>query len=156
MARPKSQNSAVCQNKSCAYFRKIGNKEIIKKGKNYANHHRFLCKHCNVIFVETKGTPLYRRRLSERKIKQLCKELLETKSIRGIERTINVHRDTIGSYLSAFAEHTKEISKYLTHNLGLSAYEVDEFWTFVKKNKRTLSPIASKNLRLVTSGVSRQ
>src|SRR3989344_3362609 len=156
MARPKSKNNAVCQNKSCEYFRKIKGKDVTKQGKNYAKHQRYICKYCNVVFVETKGTPLYRRRLSERKIKQLCKELLETKSIRGIERTINFHRDTIGSYLSAFAEHTKEISKYLTHNLGLSAYEVDEFWTFVKKNKKILSPVASKNLRLVTSGASRQ
>jgi transposase-like protein len=154
MARPRSKNNAVCQNKKCEYFRKIKNKDIIKKGKNYAKHQRFLCNHCGVVFVETKGTPIYRRRLDERKIKQLCKELLETKSIRGIERTIHVHRDTIGSYLGAFAEHAKEISDYLIKDVGLSAHEFDEFWTFVKKNKKKLSKTARRNLHQVTSGAS--
>src|SRR3989304_2305588 len=105
---------------------------------------------------EKKGTPLYRRKLSERKIKELCEELMETKGIRALERTIKVHRDTIGSYLSAFAEHAKEMSKYLTKDVGLSTHELDEFWTFVKKNKRKLSPLATKNLQQVTSGVSQR
>jgi len=152
MVRPKSKNKAICQNKGCSHFRKEIGKNIIKKGKNYAGHQRFLCKHCNVVFVETKGTPLYRRRLSERKIKQLCKEFVETKGIRAVERTTGINRNTIGSYLSAFAEHAKNASKYLMKNLDLTAYELDEFWTFVKKNKKNLSPLAKKNLRQVTSG----
>ena len=154
MARPRSNIKTVCQNERCSYFRKEEGKDIIKKGKNYAKHQRFLCQHCTVVFVDTKGTPLYRRKLSEKKIKNLCEELVETKGIRALERTVKIHRDTIGSYLSAFAEHAKEMSKYLTKNVGLSAHELDEFWTFVKKNKKKLSPIAMKNLQLVTSGVS--
>ncbi len=156
MARPKSNNKAVCKNEKCAYYCKVNGKDITKQGKNPAGHQRFLCKHCNVVFVETKGTPLYCRKLKEQKIKQLCKELVETKGIRALERTIHVHRDTIGSYLSAFAEQAKTISSYMTKDLGLTAYELDEFWTFVKKNKRKLSPIAKKNLRQVISGVSQQ
>ena len=152
MARPKTKNKAVCQNESCSYFRKEKGKDITKQGKNYAGHQRFLCKHCGVVFVETKGTPLYQRKLSEQKIKQLCKELVEKKGIRAVERTTGIHRDTIGSYLSALAEHAVSISKYLTKNLDLSTYEVDEFWTFVKKNKKNLSPLATKQLHLVTSG----
>jgi transposase-like protein len=153
MARPKSKNRAVCQNENCPYFRKEKGKDITKQGKNYAKHQRFLCKHCKVVFVETKGTPLYNRKLSERKIKALCKELVEIKGIRAVERTLHIHRDTIGSYLSAFAEHAKEISGYLTKDLGLSSYELDEFWTFVKKNKKNLSQTARRNLLQVTSGV---
>jgi len=154
MARPKTKNKAVCQNEKCSYFRKEVGKDITKQGKNYAGHQRFLCKHCGIVFVETKGTPLYKRKLSERKIKQLCKELVEKKGIRAVERTTGIHRDTIGSYLSALAEHAVSISKYLTKNLDLSSYEVDEFWSFVKKNKRKLSPLARKKLQQVTSGVT--
>jgi len=154
MARPRLKNRAICQNENCSFFRKEEGKSIIKKGRNYAKHQRFLCKHCDVAFVETKGTPLYRKRLSERKIKQLCKELMEIKGIRAVERTTGINKNTIGSYLSSFAEHAKEMSKYLTKNVGLSAHELDEFWTFVKKNKKKLSPLATKNLQQVTSGVS--
>ena len=154
MARPKTRNKAVCQNEKCPYFRKKRGKDITKQGKNYASHQRFLCKHCGVVFVETKGTPLYNRKLSERKIKLLCKELVEKKGIRAVERTTGIHRDTIGSYLSALAEHAVSISKYLIKNLDLSTYEVDEFWSFVKKNKKNLSPLATKRLRQVISGAT--
>ena len=152
MARPRTKNKVVCQNKSCSFYRKEQGKNITRQGKNNAGHERYKCWHCDKYFVETKGTPLYNRKLSERKIKELCKELVEKKGIRAVQRTTKIHRDTIGSYLSAFAEHAKEISKYLTKNLELSTYEVDEFWTFVKKNKKNLSPLAMKNLQQVTSG----
>lgn len=152
MVRPRGKIKAICQNESCSHYRKEKGKDIVKRGKNKRKHQRYFCFHCNTYFVETKGTPLYRRKLSERKIKQLCEEFVETKGIRALERTIKVHRDTIGSYLSAFAEHAKEMSKYLTKDVGLSAHELDEFWTFVKKNKKNLSPIATKNLQQVTSG----
>lgn len=154
MSRPKSKISVVCQNKNCSFYQKEQGKDITKQGKNYAGHQRYLCKHCHVAFVETKGTPLYCRKFDERKIKQLCKELVEKKGIRAVERTMHIHRDTIGSYLSALAEHAVMISKYMTTDLKLSAYEVDEIWTFVKKNKKKLSPIARKNLNMVTAGDS--
>jgi len=152
MARPRSKNKVVCENKLCSFFRKEQGKNIIKKGINRAKHRQYICLHCNKYFVETKGTPLYNRKLSDRKIKELCKELVEKKGIRAVERTLGIHRDTIGSYLSAFAEHAKEISKYLTRNLELSTYEVDEFWTFVKKNKKNLSKTTKKNLQQAISG----
>jgi len=152
MARIRRKNRGICQNENCSHFRKEKGKNIIRKGKNKAGHQRYFCKYCEVCFVETKGTPLYNRKLSERKIKQLCKEIVEAKGIRSLERTLNIHRDTIGSYLSALAEHAKEMNKYLIKNVGLSTFEVDEFWSFVKKNKKKLSKTALKSLQQVTSG----
>ena len=154
MARLKSKNDAVCENSACPYFHKIEKKDIVKIGKSEQGVQRYLCKHCNKSFVETKGTPLYNRKLSKEKILLLCKELVERKGLRAVERTTGIHRDTVGSYLSAFAEHAVKISKYLTRDLGLTTYEMDEFWTFIKKNKKNLSKKAQKNLKLVTSGVT--
>lgn len=155
MARLKSKNNAVCENSDCSYFHKIGKKDIVKIGKSEQGVQRYLCKHCNKSFVETKGTPLYNRKLSKEKILLLCKELVERKGLRAVERTTGIHRDTVGNYLSAFAEHAVKISKYLTQNLGLSTHEMDEFWTFIKKNKKNLTKKAQKILKLVTSGVTR-
>lgn len=146
MARPRSKNKAVCQNEQCYFFRKEKGKEITKQGKNYAGHQRFLCRHCGMVFVETKGTPLYQRKLSEKKIKSICKELVEKKGIRATERTLSVHRDTVSSLLHALAAHAKEMSKYLVHDLGLNTYEVDELWTFVKKNLKGLKPSTVNSL----------
>src|SRR3989338_9102439 len=147
MARPTTKNKAVCQNADCSFFRKENGKDITKQGKNYAKHQRFLCKHCGVVFVETKGTPLYQKKLSERKIKEICKELVEKKGIRAVERTIHVHRDTIGNLLNDLAEHALAMTNYLVHDLGLKTYEVDELWTFIKKNKKNLSEKTMNSLK---------
>ena len=78
--------------------------------------------------------------MSERKIKAICKELVEKKGVRAVERTMHIHRDTVSSLLHALALHAKEMTDYLVHDLGLSTYEVDELWTFVKKNLKGLNP----------------
>ena len=137
MARPRTRNKAVCQNNKCSYFCKEKGKDITKQGKNYAGHQRFLCKHCTVVFVETKGTPLYQKKLSERKIKELCKELVHKKGVRSVAETVNVNKNTVCSYLNSLAEHALAMTNYLVHDLDLSAYEVDELLTFIKKTKKT-------------------
>lgn len=139
MSRPRAKNKAVCQNGKCVFFRKEAGKEITKQGKNYARHQRFLCKHCNVVFVDTKGTPLYQKKLSERKIKEICKELVEKKGVRAISRTHNVNKNTVCNLLSDLADHAVIMSNFLVHDLKLGTYEVDEILTFVKKNKKNLS-----------------
>lgn len=155
MARPRSKNKAVCQNEKCNYFHKESGKEITKQGKNNMHHQRFLCKHCSVAFVETKGTPLYQKKMSERKIKAICKELVEKKGIRAVERTLHVHRDTISNLLHDLALHAKEMTNHLVHDLGLSAYEVDELWTFVKKNLKGLSPTTINSLNQAKQSLQR-
>jgi len=146
MARPRSNVKVVCANRDCSYFRKQIGKNIIKRGVNRAGHKQYYCFNCNHYFVETKGTPLYNRKLSERKIKNICKELVEKKGIRAVERTMHVHRDTISALLHDLADHAKEMTTYLVHDLGLSAYEVDELWTFVKKNLKGISPTTKHSL----------
>jgi len=148
MARPKTHNKAVCQNKNCLFFRRETGKDITKQGKNYAGHQRFLCKHCNICFVETKGTPLYQRKISERKIKAICKELVEKKGVRAISRTHHINKNTVCSLLDDLANHALQMSKYLVHDLDFETYEVDEILTMVKKNKKNLSrkQIASLDL----------
>ncbi len=146
MARPRKNNKAVCQNEKCDLFRKEKGKDITKQGKNYAGHQRFLCKHCNTSFVETKGTPLYKRKLKERKIKAICKEIVETGGIRSTERKVHVHRDTVTRIINDLGEHALQMTNYLVHDLDLSAYEVDELWTFIKKNRKGLSKTTINSL----------
>ncbi len=146
MARPKTKNTAICQNKNCLYFLKEKGKDITKQGKNYANHQRFLCKHCGVVFVETKGTPLYQKKLSERKIKAICKELVQKKGIRTVSRDLNVNKNTVCKLLDDLAKHALLMTNHLVHDLGLSTYEVDELLTFIKKTKKNLNPTTISSL----------
>ena len=139
MARPRTKTKEVCQNSNCQYYRKESGKNIIKKGKNRAGHRQYYCFNCNQYFVETKGTPLYNRKLSERKIKAVCKEFVETRGIRATERAVHVHRDTVTSLIDSLGEHALQMTNYLVHDLGLGTYEVDELFTVIKKNRKRLS-----------------
>jgi hypothetical protein len=102
--------------------------------------------------METKGTPLYRKHLSEREIINICKHLVEKNGIRSIERITGHHRDTIGRLLEDMAEHAERMNEYLIKNLGLTAFECDELWSFVKKNKKTLTPAAQIGLKKAMHG----
>ena len=151
--RPRSEVDVVCQNPRCPHYLREKDKAIIKKGKyKTTKHQRYLCRHCNTFFMETKGTPLYRKHLTEPERLNICKHLVEKNGVRSIERLTGHHRDTIGVLLEDMAEHAQNVSAYLMKNLGLSQYECDEFWTFVKKKRRRLSEKARLNLRSVTPG----
>jgi len=49
------------------------------------------------------------------------------------------------------AEHATEVNAYFMNDLGLSQFECDEIWTFVKKKKRRLSELANLSLKAVTA-----
>ena len=149
MARPRSFSHVTCQNFRCKYFLKEKGKDIIKRGKNHAGHQVFKCLHCGRTFSETKSTPLYHKHLSEQEITKICKLLVERNGIRSIERITGHHRDTIGNLLEDLAEHAEQVNQTLLRNLELSQYEMDEFWTTIKKNRKRLSITAQLQLRKV-------
>ena len=49
------------------------------------------------------------------------------------------------------AEHAIEVSDYFMKDLGLSQFECDEIWTFIKKKKRHLSELARLSLKAATA-----
>jgi hypothetical protein len=102
--------------------------------------------------METKGTPLYRKRLSEKEIITICKHLIEKNGIRSIERITGHHRDTIGRLLEDMAEHAEEVNEKLIRELKVGQYELDEMWTTVKKSRRRLSLTAQLGLKRVMRG----
>jgi transposase-like protein len=139
MARPRGKISVVCQNENCSHYQKETGKNIIKRGFNRAKHRQYFCFNCNQYFVETKGTPLYQRKLKEQKIKSICRELVEKKGVRAISRTHHVNKNTVSDLLDDLANHAIQMTEYLVKDLKLSTYEVDEILTFVKKNKKHLT-----------------
>src|SRR3989344_3564994 len=152
MARPKGNIKVVCQNKNCGFFRKEERKDIVKRGFNISGTQRYFCNYCTKYFVERSGTPLYRKRLSLRKIKQLCTLLVEKNGVRSISRITKLNKNTVVAWLEDLAEHAEQMTNFLVHDLGLRSYEVDEFWTFIKKTKRKMSIQATIGLNKVSSG----
>ena len=155
MARPRGKINVVCQNKSCDFFHKEGGKDVVKRGFNRAGTQRYFCNYCQRYSVERSGTPLYRKRLPLRKIKQLCTLLVEKNGVRSISRITKLNKNTVVAWLEDLAEHAEQVMEFLIHDLGLSTYEVDELWTTVKKNKRKLSAHALSGLSKVKLGRTR-
>lgn len=151
MGRPRTEDKKTCANKLCDYYLKEKGKDILRRGKNAAGHQQYYCNHCKKWFVETTNTPLYHKHLSEDEIIVICKHLVEKNGIRSIERITGHHRDTIGNLLTDLAEHAQSMTQFLVKNLNLSPIECDEFWSFVKKSKRTLSSKAKLALKKVMS-----
>ena len=155
MARPRGKVKAVCQNKECGFYHREKGKDIIKRGHSSSGTQMYKCLHCEKYLAETKGTPMFRRRLSERKVKQLCELLVEKNGVRSVSRLARLNKNTVVDWMNNLAEHALQITDNLVNNLGLSTYEVDEFWTFVKKNKKTLSLTAQREIAKVMRGRTR-
>jgi transposase-like protein len=153
MSRPKGKIDVVCQNPTCRYYLKESGKDIIKSGRyKSTGHQRYYCHHCSTYFMETKGTPFYRKQLSRSEIINICKYLIEKNGIRSIERITGHHRDTIGMLLEDMAEHAEQMNEHLINNLGLTPPECDDLWRFVKEHKRKLSVAAQLGLKKVLHG----
>ena len=152
MARPRSKFDMTCQNPACRFYLKEKGKDILKRGKNHAGHQQYFCNHCSKWFVETANTPLYHKHLSKDQIINICKHLVEKNGIRSIERLTGHHRDTISRLLEDLAEHATLVNEFLIQELELTPIECDELWSFVKKNKRKLSPAAQIAMKKVMLG----
>ncbi|WP_143311558.1 hypothetical protein [Candidatus Methanoperedens nitratireducens] len=80
--------------------------------------------------------------------------MVEKNGIRSIERITGHHRDTIGQLLEDLALHAEMVNSILLHDVKLGQFEVDEMWTFIKKNKRRLSQEAQMQMSKVMPGYS--
>ena len=103
-------------------------------------------------FVETANTPLYHKHLPKKEIIQICKHLVEKNGIRSIEPITGHHRDTISRLLEDLALHAEMMNDILLQEINIGQFEVDEMWSFIKKNRRTLSKEAQKQLSKVMHG----
>jgi len=155
MARPRGLIEVVCQNPKCDYYMEEIGKDLVKRGLDTkTGHQRYYCHHCRKFFMETKGTPLFHKHLNEQEIINICKHFVEKNGIRSIERLTGHHRDTIGKLLNDIAEQAQKMNDFLIRDVGLSTIECDEFWTFVKKNKRKLSINAQNQILSAMPGSS--
>jgi transposase-like protein len=110
-------------------------RNIIKYGHDRNGRQRFKCNTCGDVYVETKNTVFYNRKLSEDQIILICKLLVEKNGIRAIERIMEIHRDTVSSIIEDLARHAREVTDFLIQDVGLTKIQVDEMWSFIKKTK---------------------
>lgn len=133
---PEKTEEIVCPNPGCDYYLKVEGKAIIKRGKYRTGHQRYYCKHCGKFFMDTIGTSVYRKHLSNDEIKLIYRLFLEKNGIRSIERITGHHRDTVSSLLKDTIKNEKT-EEYLVNKIGLSHIECDKLWRLleIRNNK---------------------
>jgi transposase-like protein len=139
-----------CPNKDCKTYGKKGLGNIISNGHDRNGARKLKCNTCNKSFNETKGTPFFGKHLSKREIIKISKQFVEKTSIRGVARATGHHLDTIRALAGDVAEHCYEVTGFLIKDVKLGTHEIDEFWSFVKKNKRKLSKKDLETMNKVT------
>lgn len=140
MPKKRRKLDVHCQNQECKCYNKKGLRNIVRNGKRANGTQNYLCSECGVAFVRTKGTMFYNKRLSKKEVITICEHIVETMSFRGIGRVTKHSKDTINSYVDLIAKHCEKINEFLIKDIKLGTHEVDEFWSYVKKNKKKLSP----------------
>ena len=149
MSRKARKLDVACPNTDCRAFNKVGLLNMVRNGKRPNGTQNYRCTECNRQVVRTYGTPFYRRKLPKKEIINMTKMFVEKTSFRGIARTTGHHLDTVRSFASSAAEHCAAITDFLLHDVKLGVLEIDEFWSFVKKNKKMLPKHFSRTLNKV-------
>lgn len=147
MPKKRRKLDVVCQNPECKCYNKKDLKNIVRNGKKANGVQNYLCRECGVAFVRTKGTMFYHKKLKKKDVVEIATHMVETNSLRGIGRQTHHNKNTICSYASLIAKHCEEFNDILITDVKLGFHEIDELWSFVKKNKKMLPKNFSRTVK---------
>lgn len=156
MPRKPRKLDVACPNKNCRAYNKVGLLNIIRHGVRPNGTQNYKCTECGRQFVRTLGTPFYHKHLKKKEIIRICKLFVEKLSFRAIARATNHHLDTIANLARNIAEHCEAVTDWLLHDVGLSPIEVDEMWSYVKKNKKKLKKSTLRTMNRVMRTLTSQ
>jgi transposase-like protein len=117
--------------------------QVVRNG-TLNGRQRYHCRGCGAWFGETHGTPLYRLRTPPAEIGRALLVVLRRGSLRAAEEVTGHKYETIGHWLKLAAAHAAALEEALVRDLGLSAVEVDEFWSFVRRRMSMSSRVTRR------------
>lgn len=127
-----------CPDPDCAMPHVVRNGTL--KGRQ-----RYHCKGCGAWFGETHHTPMYRLHTPPEEVGRSLLVVMRRGSLRAAEEITGHKYETISRWLKLAAEHAEALTEVLVHDLELSALEVDEFWSFVRRRSATSRPRTSRS-----------
>lgn len=136
--RKASKLNIACPNNKCGLFNKKFRENIVKNGFKKNKLRNYKCTACGKQFVETFGTILYHKKMKKKEIVKICDLFAEKLSFRAVARASHHKLDTIRNLAEDMAEQARKTTEFFLYDLKLNPIEVDEIWTFVKKNKKEL------------------
>ncbi len=136
---PKPQFLDVaCPNPRCKQRGKTGLGNVVSNGtyrtRSTGTARLFLCRVCGKAFSSRTGTAFFGLRTPKATILLGLRLLAEGLGLRGTARALEVKLDTVRGWLAMAAQHCDHVSHLLLRELQCSQVQVDELWTFVKKN----------------------
>lgn len=129
-----------CVNLKCVMYSKQEAGNISRRcmyGKE-KDRELLYCRVCKKKFSAEKQTIFKNIRLPKRIVYLILENLCSGAGIRGTERNVGVHRDTVSRVLKHAANHFEEINNVLLKNIKVTEVQLDEFWSYVKKKKKML------------------
>jgi transposase-like protein/IS1 family transposase len=115
-------------------------------GKHRNGLRRFRCGECGKTDSEPHAKPLGEMTLPLERAILALRMLLEGASIRSVERTIDIHRDTIMKVLVLAGEKCERIMAEKVKNVVVRDLECDEVWSYLGKHQRRVRPEDDQNL----------
>jgi transposase-like protein len=126
-----------CDQKSCPDFGKIGTRSI----RIYSHvERRYYCITCNHTFSADHGTFFETLRTDRNLLLDAVAMLVERNSLRAISRIKQCKPNTLLHWLDLAGQQAAEVNQHFIRALHLTQAQIDELWTFVKKNRRTFNP----------------
>ena len=130
----------TCPNPKCKQYGKKGLGNVVSNGtyrtRSTGKARLFLCRTCGNAFSSRSGTAFFDLRSPRKKVLMGLRLLAEGLGLRGTSRVLEIKLDTIRRWLATAALHCEQVSDMLVRDLNLSQVQVDELWTFVKKNTK--------------------
>ncbi len=129
---------ATCPNPKRKHHGKKGLGNVVSNGtyrtRSTGKARLFLCRTCGKAFSSRTGTTFFALRSPKKKVLMGLRLLAEGLGLRGTSRVLEIKLDTIRRWLAVAALHCEQVTDMLLRDLKLSQVQVDELWTFVKKN----------------------
>lgn len=96
---------------------------------------KFICRTCGKSFNSRSGTVFYDLRTKKDTFILALKMVLSDIPLRKISYILDVKLDTVRDWLLRAANHSEKVNDIFLKDLQISKVELDELWTFVKKNQ---------------------
>jgi transposase-like protein/IS1 family transposase len=144
-----------CPNPDCASYRLLhrGNVSAISTYLTQSGRRRiFRCKDCERTFSETRDTVFFDLRTAEEKVIMALKMLLVKVALADIGVVLGVTEETVLAWLRRAAFKAQEINAHLLRDLPVTQVQLDEMWSFIRRQRAPQADAAGESSELREAG----
>jgi IS1 family transposase len=138
LGRPRQVDTSqhFCPHPDCDYRGWVGWGNLSANGYPSGGPWRQLyCSQCEGYFLETRGTPLYGKRVAPDLLVWAVGALAEGLGIRAVARVFEVDPTTVLAWLVEVAEHAAAFSQYFLHDVRITQVQLDELFALLRAVK---------------------